>query len=171
MFSCVAREFPRIDVLVNNAAVFSRCPIESLESDQWDAIMAINARSPALCIKYALPMMNGGEGAIVNITDIAAENPLSAYAAYSASKAALLSLTKVAAKSLAKKNIRVNAVAPGIILWDENTTDAEKRAIMDKIPLNRSGRPEDIAAGVVFLAQHDYITGQTLRIDGGRCIG
>ena len=170
MFTLIAQKFQRIDVLVNNAAIFARSHIETLESGQWDAMMAVNARAAALCIRYALPLMNAGEGAIVNITDVAAETPWPAYAAYCASKAALLSLTKNAAKALAGKNIRINAVAPGAILWNDNTTDTEKQSLMDKIPLKRFGKPEDIAAAVVFMAQHDYITGQTLRVDGGRCV-
>lgn len=170
MFAAVGEKFDRLDVLVNNAAVFARTPIETLSAEQWDAQMNINARAPALCIAHAVPLMPDG-GAIVNITDIAAEAGWAGYPAYCASKAALLALTKSAAKALAGKNIRVNAVAPGAILWGEGISEEEKQAVLDKIPLKRLGCPGDIAAAVVFLAGHDYITGQTIRIAGGWYMG
>ena len=170
MFAAVGEKFGGLDVLVNNAAVFERTPIETLSAEQWDSQMNLNARAPALCIRHAIGLMPDG-GAIINITDIAAEAGWAGYPTYCASKAALLGLTKSAAKALADRNIRVNAVAPGAILWQDDATDAEKQAVLDKIPLKRLGCPEDVAAAVVFLAGHDYITGQTLRIDGGWCTG
>ncbi len=169
MFDAIAEKFARLDVLVNNAAVFERTPIETLSAERWDAQMNVNARAPALCIRHAIGLMPSG-GAIVNITDIAADRPWPAYAAYCASKAALLALTKSAALAFAGRNIRVNAVAPGAILWADDTSEAEKQAVLDKIPLKRLGCPDDIAAAVVFLASQDYITGQTLGIDGGWCM-
>lgn len=173
MFAAFGEKFARLDVLVNNAAVFERTPIETLSPDVWDFQMAINARAPALCIRHAISLMRAGGaggvgGAIVNITDIAAQAAWAGYPAYCASKAALLALTKSAAKALAARNIRVNAVAPGAVLWHDGVTEAERQAILDKIPLKRLGQPGDIAAAVVFLARHDYITGQTLSVDGGR---
>ncbi len=170
MFDAITEKFARLDVLVNNAAVFERTPIETLSAERWDAQMNVNARAPALCIRHAIPLMSDG-GAIVNITDIAAEKPWPGYAAYCASKSALLSLTKSAALALAGRNIRVNAVAPGMVLWPEGVPEKEQQNVIARIPLKRPGRPEDIAAAVVFLAQHDYITGQILRIDGGWCMG
>ncbi len=170
MFAAVGEKFGRLDVLVNNAAIFKRTPLETLSAEQWDAQMNLNARAPALCTAHALPLMGDG-GTIVNITDIAAEASLAGYPAYCASKAALLALTKSAAKALAARNIRVNAVAPGAILWADDISETEKQTVLDNIPLKRLGCPDDIAAAVVFLAGHDYITGQTLRIDGGRYMG
>ncbi len=170
MFGAVSEKFGRLDILVNNAAIFERTPIETLSTEQWDAQMNLNARAAALCIRHALPLMSNG-GTIINITDIAAEAGWAGYPAYCASKAALLGLTKSAAKALAARNIRVNAVAPGAILWTNDTSEAEKQTVLDKIPLKRPGCPDDIAEAVVFLAGQDYITGQTLRIDGGRYMG
>ena len=162
----------RLDVLVNNAAVFDRTPLDELTADQWDAPFAVNARAPALCIRWSLPLLrSAGAGAIVNITDIAAEKAWAAYPAYCASKAALLALTKSAARSLAGENIRVNAVAPGAALWADDQDEKDVQAVIGQIPLKRAGSPEDIAAAVVFLAGHDYMTGQTLRIDGGWHMG
>ena len=173
MFARLAETFsdtPKpLDVLVNNASVYHRTPLATLTADQWDREMTVNARAPALCIRHAIALMPPGS-AIVNITDISAEDPRAALPAYCASKAALLAVTKSAAKSLAP-DIRVNAVAPGAILWEENISDAQKQRVLDMVPMKRTGRPEDIAAAVIFLCQNEYITAQTIRVDGGWCIG
>lgn len=165
MFALVHDAFGRLDVLVNSAAVYDRTPIDALTAEQWDRHMAVNARAPALCIRHALPLMQAG-GSIVNITDISAERAWGGYTAYCASKAALTAVTKSAARGLAGRGIRVNAVAPGAILWhDESPEQREK--VLRQVPLKRSGTPEDVASAVVFLCRSDYITGQTLRVDGG----
>ncbi|MCK4602993.1 MAG: SDR family oxidoreductase [Phycisphaerae bacterium] len=169
MFKALPKKFPRLDVLVNNAGVYDPTPIETLTPGQWDAEFAVNARAPALCIKEAIPLMADG-GVIVNITDIAAEKAWAGYPAYCASKAALLALTKSTAKALAPK-IRVNAVAPGVIAWREETTDKQKEHVLAQIPLRRPGSPEDVAAAVLFLIRADYITAQNLRVDGGWYMG
>ena len=170
MFERVGAAFGRLDVLVNNAAIYNRTPIETLTGDQWDAEQAVNARAPALCIRYASALMSDG-GAIVNITDIAAGKAWGGYPAYCASKAALTGLTRSCARALAGRNIRVNAVAPGAILWDEATDEATQKQVLAQVPMKRAGRPEDIAAAVAFLAEQDYITAQTLRVDGGWTMG
>ena len=170
MFARVGQAFGRLDVLVNNAAVYHRTPIETLTSQQWETELAINARAPALCMHHAIGLMPSG-GAIINITDIAAERALAGYPAYCASKAALQALTRSAAKALAARNIRVNAVAPGVILRQQTISEQQQRKVLAQVPLKRAGRAEDVAAAVVFLARHDYITGQTLRVDGGFSIG
>lgn len=170
MFNRIGRAFGRLDVLVNSAAVYHRTPIESLTAEQWDATQVVNARAPALCIRHASALMPDG-GAIVNITDIAAEKSWGGYPAYCASKAALTALTKSCAKALARRNIRVNAVAPGAILWEESTDAKTQRQVLAQVPMKRAGRPDDIAAAVVFLAEQDYITAQSLRVDGGWHMG
>ncbi len=169
MFETISAEFGRLDVLVNNAAVYHRTPIETLTAEQWDAEFAVNARAPALCTAHAAKLMPGG-GVIVNITDIAAEKTWPGYPAYCASKAALLALTNSTAKALAP-NIRVNSVAPGAILWNDDTKEETKRKVMSHVPMNRPGRPEDVAAAVLFLIGNDYITGQNIRVDGGWHMG
>ncbi len=166
-----AEAFGRLDVLVNSAAVFERTPIESLTGEQWDDQMAVNARAAALCIRHAVPLMRPGGGAIVNVTDISAEKAWGGFSAYCASKAALLALTRSCARALAGENIRVNAVAPGVALWQEGASEREKERVLAQVPLRRPGRPEDVAAAVVFLARHDYMTGQNLRVDGGWHMG
>ena len=173
MFTQLIEMFPDtpkpLDLLVNNASVYHRTPLETLTADQWDREMAVNARAPALCIKHAINLMPPGT-AIVNITDISAEDSRAALPAYCASKAALLAVTKSAAKALAP-DIRVNAVAPGAIMWEESISDAQKQRVLDQVPMKRTGRPEDIAAAVIFLCQNQYITAQTIRVDGGWYLG
>lgn len=166
LFGAVGETFRRFDVLVNNAGVCRRTPIETLTAGQWDAEFTVNARAPALCIRHAIGLMTDG-GAVVNVTDIGAEKARAAFPAYCASKAALLALTRSAAKALAARNIRVNAVAPGIVEWTEQTTDRQKHAVLAQVPMKRPGRPEDVAAAVVFLCRNDYITAQNIRVDGG----
>jgi len=166
LFAAVARAFGRLDVLVNNAGVYSRTPIDTLTAEQWDAQFAVNARAPALCIRYAAGLMPEAGGAIVNIADIAAEKAWAGYPAYCASKAAMLALTKSAAKALAPR-IRVNAVSPGAALWADGMSEEQKRAVLAQVPMGRPGSPEDVARAVVFLARQDYITAQNLRVDGG----
>jgi NAD(P)-dependent dehydrogenase (short-subunit alcohol dehydrogenase family) len=169
MFAYIADTFGDSDrplgVLVNNASVYHRTPIASLTAEAWDRTQAVNARAAALCIRHAIPLMAPG-GAIVNITDISAEDPRAALPAYCASKAALLALTKSAAKALAPE-IRVNAVAPGAIMWEDDIPEDQKHRVLAQVPMKRTGRPEDIAAAVIFLCQNEYITAQTLRVDGG----
>lgn len=174
MFVELSRVMPRLDVLVNCAAVYHRTPLETLTAQQWDAEMAVNARAPALCIRHAMPLMAGG-GAIINISDSAAEKGPPNYPAYCASKAAVEALTRSAARALAARNIRVNAVAPGVAAWPADVAGEEleqlRRRTLKLVPMGREGTPEDIASAVVFLAASDYITAQILRVDGGWNMG
>ncbi|MFA6133156.1 MAG: SDR family oxidoreductase [Phycisphaerae bacterium] len=166
MFHALARTFGRLDVLVNNAAIYHPTPLEQLTAAQWDAELAVNARAPALCIRHALPLMPDGS-AIVNIADSAAERGRRDHVAYCASKAALISVTQSAARALAGRNIRVNAVGPGIALWQEGTSEEYKERVLPLVPLKRPGAPADVVNAVLFLLGSDYITGQNLHVDGG----
>jgi NAD(P)-dependent dehydrogenase (short-subunit alcohol dehydrogenase family) len=158
-----------LGVLVNNASVYNRTPLAGLTADQWDHEMAVNARGPAICISRAMPLLGPG-ASIVNITDVSADDPRAALPAYCASKAALEAVTRSAAKALAP-NIRVNAVAPGAILWEDSISESQKQFVLNQIPMKRTGCPEDLAAAVIFLCQNEYITAQTLRVDGGWNMG
>ena len=165
LFTRVQEVFGRLDILVNNAARYERTPIDTLTAEQWDAQMTLNARAPALCIRCALPLMSAG-GSIVNITDISADRPWGGYVAYCAAKAALQAVTRAAARSLASRSIRVNAVAPGAILWQDESED-HRQAVLRHVPLGRTGTSDDVAQAVLFLCTSQYVTGQTLRVDGG----
>jgi NAD(P)-dependent dehydrogenase (short-subunit alcohol dehydrogenase family) len=166
----VGKSFGRLDVLVNNAALYDRTPIETLTAEQWDAELAVNARAPALCIRHAIGLMPAG-GAIINIADAAAPRGQADFAAYCASKGALLALTRSAARALGARNIRVNSVSPGLAMWHEDASEAEKAWVLEQIPMKRIGSPADIAAAALFLVGNDYVTGQDIRVDGGWCMG
>lgn len=177
-----------LDILFNNAgAGGSRERIDAISPDEWDRTQALLLRSVALGIRYAAPLMaKRGGGAIVNTSSVSALGSGYAPTAYSVAKAGVLHLTRVAAADLAKHRIRVNAVVPGFITTGIFTAsldlDAEKQVIADAAiagvaanaqPVQRAGRPEDIAAAVAFLASEDagFITGTHILVDGGMLIG
>ncbi|MEW6038772.1 MAG: pteridine reductase [Pseudomonadota bacterium] len=166
-----ARRWGRLDVLVNNASVFYPTPMGSVTGQQWDELLGSNLRAPFFLIQHAMPWLAAGRGCVVNLADIHADRPLKNHPAYSIAKAGLVALTKSLAKELAPA-IRVNAVAPGAILWPEQGTDASTQVeILNRIPLGRPGDPLDIAKAVTyFLDQAPYVTGQVLAVDGGRSL-
>ncbi|MGH8214947.1 MAG: pteridine reductase [Rhodanobacteraceae bacterium] len=162
--------FGRLDALVNNASMFHPTPLGSITAAQCDALFAANARAPLLLAQAAAPHLKHSRGSIVNITDIYAEHPLPQHAAYSMSKAALRMATLALARELAPA-VRVNAVAPGAILWPEGEAGADRAQVLAHIPLARIGTPEEIAGAVLWLIRDaTYVTGQTLRVDGGRTL-
>jgi pteridine reductase len=165
--------FGRIDVLVNNASAFYPTPVKQATQAHWDDLFASNARGPFFLSRVCAPELARRPGAIVNIVDIHGLVPLKDNTIYSMAKAALVMQTRALAKDLAPM-IRVNGVAPGSILWPEGDAEAgeeAQRAILDKVPLQRQGRPEDIAGAVEFLAlDAPYVTGQILAVDGGRLL-
>ena len=138
---------------------------------QWDALFAANARAPFFLSQAAAPHLKAAHGAIVNLVDIYAERPLREHAVYGMSKAALLHMTRALALELAPE-VRVNAVAPGAILWpEEGKDDAAKAAMLARTPLGRIGTPEEVAEAVRWLLRDaTYTTGQVLRLDGGRML-
>lgn len=168
---CVGR-FGRLDALVNNASTFTPTPIGTTTPAQWDALFASNARAPFFLSQAAAPHLQAAEGAIVNLTDLYAERPLREHTVYCMAKAALLMMTRSLALDLGPR-VRVNAVAPGAILWPEEGKDAAaKQAMLARTPLARTGMPEEIADAVRWLLQDaHYCTGQVLHLDGGRMLG
>lgn len=164
------KRFGKIDVLVNNAGISrSGLLIDTSESD-WDEVFAVNTKGVYLATRAVLPdMLSRGSGAVVNVSSIWGEVGGSFEVAYSASKAAVIGLTKALAKEVAPMGVRVNAVAPGAVDTDmmKCYTQDEIKAICDEIPLGRLARPEEIADAVLFLAESEYTTGAVLHINGG----
>ena len=163
--------FGRLDFLVNNASSFYETPFKSATAQDWTDLMGTNVRAPFFLSQQAAPHLVHAQGAIVNIVDIHAERPLKGYPIYSIAKAGLAMLTKSLARELAP-HVRVNAVAPGAILWAQaGVSDKEKQEVLSRIPQGQTGSPEDIAGAVVFLLlDAPYITGQVLAVDGGRSV-
>ena len=160
-----------LDALVNNASAFFPTPLGEATPAQWDALFAANARAPFFIAQAAAPHLRATRGAVVNLTDIHAERPLREHAVYGMSKAALVHMTRALALELAPE-VRVNAIAPGAILWpEEGKSDAAKTALLARTPLGRTGTPEEVAEAVRWLLQDArYTTGQVLRLDGGRML-
>ena len=181
----VATAFGRLDILVNNAAVFASAALESLSLDQWDAVFETNARGPFLVARETLPQLRAAQGRIINMGSLGGLHAWAGHAHYCASKAALHMLTQAMAKAFAP-DVSVNCVAPGWIALDEKSSDenpdaldslpseAERRAELQaarfaaKTPMGRNGDADDVAQAVLFFATGPhFITGQTLVVDGG----
>jgi pteridine reductase len=162
--------FGRLDGLINNAASFYPTPVGEITADDWENLIGADLRAPLFIAQAAAPALKKTQGAIVNITDIHAERPLKNYVLYSIAKAGLVGLTRSLARELAPE-VRVNAVAPGPILWpdDDAFDELSRQRIISHTPLKREGTPEDIAKAVHFLlVDATYVTGETISVDGGR---
>lgn len=154
-----------LNVLVNSAAFMPSGNVDLLTLDNWDTSLDLNLRAPFLLAQECAKKMNTG-GLIVNITDVGAQKAWSRYPSYTVSKAALESLTKILARALAPQ-IRVNAIAPGFVLQSDIVSDEEWQRLINRIPLKRPARAEEIASALEFLLKNEYITGQTIVVDGG----
>jgi len=167
----VERALGRLDVLVNLASTYVRTPLESADAAAFSAAMDANARSAWLFALHAAPAMRrAGAGRIVNVSDwlpVSGRPRYRDYTPYYASKAALTALTESLALELAP-DILVNAVAPGPILPPPGLTAEEDAAVRKATPLGRWGGPEEIAKAVLFLVETDFVTGESIRVDGGR---
>ena len=162
----VASEFGRLDVLVNNAAVFESVPLDRMSLEQWDAVFETNARGPFLMAREALPHLRAAEGRIVNIGSLGGIQAWADHAHYCSSKAALHMLTRAMAKAFAPE-VSVNCVAPGRIEMDDHSEDEVAR-FAAKTPMKRNGTAEDVAQAVLFFATGpQFVTGQILTVDGG----
>ena len=158
-------QLDRLAVLVNSAAVMPRGDAQTLPVEEWDAALDLNLRAPFLCAQQAALRMSRG-GLIVNVSDIGAEKTWSRFPSYTVSKAALESLTRVLARSFAPA-IRVNAIAPGLVLPSENVTPDVWEKLVGRLPLKRAATTEEVASALEFLLKNEYITGQTIVVDGG----
>jgi len=158
-------EVESLRVLVNSAAFMPSGNTGSLSIENWDASLDLNLRAPFLLAQECARKMTDG-GLIVNITDVGAQKAWSRYPSYTVSKAALESLTKILARALAP-NIRVNAIAPGFVLQSDIVSDEEWTRLINRVPLKRPARADEIASALEFLLRNEYITGQTVVVDGG----
>jgi pteridine reductase len=167
---CISR-FGRLDALVNNASAFYPTPIGNVTAAQWNELFASNAQAPFFLSQAAASYLKTAHGSIVNIVDIYAERPLAGHAVYSMAKAALAMMTLALAHELAP-DVRVNAVAPGAILWPDAGKDyADRDELVARTPLKRAGSPDEVAAAVLFLlCDAKFTTGQIIKVDGGRSL-
>lgn len=162
----------RLDLLVNNASIFTRTDLSTTNNDEWDDLFAVNVKAPYQLSLAARTMLAQHQGCIINITDIHARKPLKGYAVYCQTKAALEMQTKALAREFAPE-IRVNGVAPGAIAWPEHgnaLSATEQKNIIERTPLKRHGEPDFIAQAVQALAENHFVTGQIIEVDGGRAL-
>jgi len=154
-----------LDVLVNSAAFMPSGNVDALSIENWDTSLDLNLRAPFLLAQSVSKKMTEG-GLIVNITDVGAQKAWSRYPSYTVSKAALESLTRILARALAPK-IRVNAIAPGFVLQSDIVPPKEWDRLIQRVPLKRPARSDEIAYALEFLLKNEYVTGQTIVVDGG----
>jgi len=163
--------YQRLDVLINNASSFYPTPIGEISEQDWLALVGSNMQAPLFLSQHCQQQLARNQGVIINMVDIHAEKPLKGHTLYCMAKSGLAMMTKSLAKELAP-DIRVNGIAPGAILWPEQSlSDGEKQQIMDQIPMASLGTPQDIANTISFLINAPYITGQIIAVDGGRSLG
>ncbi len=170
MIEQAVERFGRIDVLVNNAAVFYRTPIDTVTFDDWEQIINVNLTGTFLCAhKIGLRMREWGWGHIINIADVAGQRPWADYIPYSVSKACVLTFSQGLAMELAPK-VMVNAVVPGPMLFQDYTPKKVQQREIEKTLVKHAGTPEEVAKLVVFVAESDFSTGSVFSVDGGRSL-
>jgi|SRR5437867_3235005 len=168
MFREIGSRFGSLEILVNNASVFSPSTVDYTKPEEWDQQMNTNAKAAFFVAQQAAALMHkSGQGKIINLADVAGEVIWPGYFAYSVSKAALIAVNRGLAKAYAPA-IQVNAIAPGPVLFPEHYTEGQRKSAIEKTLLQREGTPEDIVRAVVFLIENDYITGELIHVDGGR---
>lgn len=165
----VFKSIPALDLLVNNAGVALYKLVQDTTIREWEHVLGVNAGGAFLCCKYAVKKMLEKGGAIINVSSVWGQAGGSMESAYSASKGALIAFTKALAKELAPSSVTVNCVCAGVIDTDMNKrlSKEERAALEEEIPLGRFGTPEEVASAIVFLAEHRYITGESLSVNGG----
>jgi NAD(P)-dependent dehydrogenase (short-subunit alcohol dehydrogenase family) len=170
----VAREFGRLDVLINMASLYHAIPFDELTVEDWDRQLHVDLRSSFLCARAAAPhMRRAGGGRIINFSDWVAASARPRYLGfvpYYVAKAGVKALTEALALELAKDQILVNAIAPGPVLAPDDLSPAQSQAVEAATPLGRWGGAEEVAKTVLALIDSDFITGETIRVDGGRHI-
>ena len=170
VFTEFTKKFDRLDVLVNNASVYRAAGLRETTMALMREVAAVHVQAPLLLCQRFERMLRKSRGHVVNMCDSLGERPWPRYLIYSASKAALANLTLGLARELAPE-VTVNGIAPGVVAWPEDYPVAERKKYLKRVPLGRAGSPEDVANLVHFLvAEGSYITGQIIRLDGGRSI-
>jgi NAD(P)-dependent dehydrogenase (short-subunit alcohol dehydrogenase family) len=164
-----AEAFGGVDVLVNNASVFPPERLEETDEALWDRTLAVNLKAPFLLTRHLAATLRERRGQVVNLCDLAGVQTWAAYAAHGVSKAGLVHLTRVAARSLAPQ-VRVNGIAPGAVLPPESMGEDELDALARSTPLKRIGSPEDVTRALLYLLHAEYVTGEVLVVDGGRML-
>jgi pteridine reductase len=161
--------FGGIDLLVNNASVFPAERLEETDEALWDHTIAVNLKAPFFLIRHLTPTLRERKGIVINMADLAGIQTWAAYAAHGISKAGVVHLTRVAARSLAPE-VRVNGIAPGTVLPPETMPQEEIRQLAERAPLKKNGSPDDVVRALRYLLQADFVTGETLVVDGGRLL-
>lgn len=161
--------FGGIDVLINSASVFPAEKLEETDEELWEQVMGVNLRAPFFLIRHLAHTLRERKGAVVNMADLAGLQPWASYAAHSISKAGVIQMTKVAARSLAP-DVRVNAIAPGAVLPPDDMSQEEIDRLARTAPLQRNGSPADVVRAVLYLLEAEFVTGETLVVDGGRLL-
>ena len=165
----IVERYAGLDVLINNASSFYPTPVGETTPSQWDNLLSTNLKAPFFLSQAAAPHLAKNKGIIINIADIHGVRPMPGFAVYSTAKAGLLMLTQALAQELGP-DVRVNAIAPGAIIWPDEPADHHTRQqVVERTPLKTIGDPQDIARTVLFLIRDaGFITGQTIAVDGGR---
>lgn len=160
----------RLDLLMHNASIYKPGDLAEVDLDQLRDNWAVHCETPVLLTRRLAPMLRATGGTVITMTDIDLDRSRPSFLAYSMTKAGLANLTRQLARELAPE-ITVNAIAPGAVIWAEGQTDDEKQRYLQRVPLGRCGNADDVARAVAFLCTDGkYMTGQTLRLDGGRSI-
>jgi pteridine reductase len=167
LIDALVLEHGELHTLVNSAAMMRRTPIGAVTESEWDAMFALNVRAPFFLAQHAAPALRSARGSVVNIADLAAFETWSGYVPHGMTKAAVVQMTRALANALAPE-IRVNAVAPGVVLLPEGFDEATAEHLRRTTPLRRIGTPDDVAEAVVYLLKAEFVTGEVLCVDGGR---
>jgi pteridine reductase len=170
LFDRLRQDFDQLDILINNAAIMERKPALEITPDDWSRVMDTNLRGPFFIAQRAAQwMIPGGGGVVVNITDLSALHPWPSYLTHTISKSGVVAMTQALALALAP-SIRVNAIAPGAVLKPDEWDDERWGRTIAALPLPRKGTAEDVAEAVLYCVRSDFMTGQTIVLDGGRSL-
>jgi pteridine reductase len=166
MIKQIEKEYHGLDVLINNASIFQESSMTDISIEDWDRILDVNLRAPWLCAKLSRDMLRKRKGCILNILDSGIEKVWPNFAAYQISKVGLAQLTRLLAKEFAPE-IRVNGIAPGLILSSAKEMPEHWEKLVNRLPLKKQGTPIDVVNAVLFFVHQTYVTGEILFVDGG----